>query len=237
MIKRTRCPICAKSGKDRTGDNLAIYPDKSEYCFSCGYYKASNGLYKLKETKKESKIIQLPFDICQIFPQNILDYLKNINISNKEIKQYHIYWSESEERICFPLIIEGELVGWQGRSLTKKPKWYSEGDLKNIIYLTNNNTNTIVLVEDLPSAINIGKQNISCSPIFGAIVSLKRIQTLKLLNKDKFILWLDKDKEIESLKTSHKLRSLGYDCYSLTTDKDPKYYDQKTLENFLTGYK
>ena len=55
---------------------------------------------KLKQTKRIQNN-SITFDICQTFPKDILNYLENINISNNDIKQYHIYWSESEERICF----------------------------------------------------------------------------------------------------------------------------------------
>ena len=41
-IGKERCPACASIGRDRSGDNLAIYDDGGKYCFSCGYYE--NGI-------------------------------------------------------------------------------------------------------------------------------------------------------------------------------------------------
>ena len=38
-IGKERCPACASIGRDRSGDNLAIYDDGGKYCFSCGYYE------------------------------------------------------------------------------------------------------------------------------------------------------------------------------------------------------
>lgn len=35
-MRRARCPKCAKAGRDRRGDNLAVYHDHV-YCYSCGY--------------------------------------------------------------------------------------------------------------------------------------------------------------------------------------------------------
>ena len=40
FIKLDKCPKCREQGKDRHGDNLAVYSDGS-YCFSCGYVSRS----------------------------------------------------------------------------------------------------------------------------------------------------------------------------------------------------
>ena len=34
---KQQCPRCAKNGRDRSGDNFAIYEGGSGHCFSCGY--------------------------------------------------------------------------------------------------------------------------------------------------------------------------------------------------------
>ncbi len=132
---------------------------------------------------------------------------------------------------------QAKYIGWQGRSLTRKPKWYSQGIDDKLIYLTNNTSSTVVLVVDIISAINVGKQPISCCCLFGSNPTLSRMQALSLIGKDKFILWLDKDKEFESLKKSAGFRYLGFNCYSLTTYKDPKYYSQENIQILLANYK
>lgn len=38
VIRRVRCPTCQDLGRDRRGDNLAIYADGHGFCFSCGAY-------------------------------------------------------------------------------------------------------------------------------------------------------------------------------------------------------
>jgi len=237
-MKRTQCPRCVSIGKDRSHDNLAVYPDGSKYCFSCGYWESTKQLPNFKNRSKKPVVsIALPEDITANIPIEIKQYLKQFNITDRDISKYHIYWSPIEQRICFPIQINNMLLGWQGRSLTRKPKWFSQGLDDFVIYLTNNKTNTIVLVEDIISAINVGKQPLSCCCLFGSIVSLRRIQQLHKLRYDKFILWLDKDKERESIKRAEELRCLGFNCYSLVTDKDPKYYTQDEIKNLLTEYK
>jgi hypothetical protein len=240
-MKREQCPKCASYGKDRSHDNLAVYPDGSKYCFSCGYFVTSRNIeYRINpctEIKNSTVLKLLPSDVTTNIPKEVNEYLLINNIYPKDIINNFIHWSPSEERICFPIFVDGKYIGWQGRSLTRKPKWYSQGIDDKLIYLTNNTSSTVVLVEDIISAINVGKQPYSCCCLFGSNVSLARIQTLALLGKDKFILWLDKDKEIESLQRAEDLRLLGFRCYSLTTDKDPKYYSQENIHMLLTMYK
>jgi hypothetical protein len=240
-MKREQCPKCASIGKDRSQDNLAVYPDGSKYCFSCGYFKSSKNIsYKINpytEIKNSKVLITLPSDLTTNIPKTMQEYLLGMYITPKDIINNFIHWSPSEERICFPIFVDGEYIGWQGRSLTRKPKWYSQGIDDKLIYLTNNTRSTVVLVEDIISAINVGKQTISCCCLFGSNLSLSKMQALSLMGKDKFILWLDKDKERESIKRTEELRYLGFNCYSLTTDKDPKYYSQEDTLNILTNYK
>ena len=238
-MKREQCPKCASIGKDRSHDNLAVYPDGSKYCFSCGYFEYSNNIsYKINpNTEIQKAFISLPTDITTKFPKEVNEYLLINNIYPNDIINNFIHWSPSKERICFPIFIDGEYKGWQGRSLTRKPKWYSQGIDDKLIYLTNNTSSTVVLVEDIISAINVGKQSYSCCCLFGSNLTLSRMQALSLIGKDKFILWLDKDKERESMKRAEELRHLGFNCYSLTTDKDPKYYSQEDILNLLTNRK
>jgi hypothetical protein len=146
-------------------------------------------------------------------------------------------WSPYRDRLCFPFFDDTGLIGWQGRSFNPdKPKWFSQGDLKSIIHiLGNQKSQQLILTEDIISSIVLSQfTKYYASPLFGSHLAIDKLQQYKLLNIDRFILWLDKDKEKESLKYSYKARQLGYDCISLVTDKDPKDYDKETLKKYLT---
>ena len=54
-MKREQCPKCASIGKDRSQDNLAVYPDGSKYCFSCGYFVTSSNIEFKKPLKANDK--------------------------------------------------------------------------------------------------------------------------------------------------------------------------------------
>lgn len=43
VLRKERCPECAKSGKDSSQDNLAVFDDGGAYCFACNYSIKRNG--------------------------------------------------------------------------------------------------------------------------------------------------------------------------------------------------
>ena len=235
FIHHSRCPKCENLGKDRNGNNLATYSDGSKYCFSCGYFETSTG-YEPNNPVTPSPI-NFPKDATTDFPNPILEYLNKYNLTSEVCKKHLIMWSPYWERLCFPFFDDTGLIGWQGRSFNpEKSKWFSQGDFKSILHiLGTKSTNYLVLVEDIVSSIVLNSQTIETSmALFGSHLAVKKLQNLRILGYNKFILWLDKDKEKESLKYSYKARQLGYNCVSLVTDKDPKDYDKETLKKFLT---
>lgn len=50
-VGKEQCPKCNEEGRDRHGDNLAIYDDGSKYCFSCGHTESGNSDLGVKERK------------------------------------------------------------------------------------------------------------------------------------------------------------------------------------------
>ncbi len=52
-IGKERCPACASMGRDRSGDNMAVYDDGHKYCFSCGHYIHGTGDKTMKANPVE----------------------------------------------------------------------------------------------------------------------------------------------------------------------------------------
>ena len=74
-MKREQCPKCANYGKDRSHDNLAVYPDGSKFCFSCHYMEhSSNITSKLRPIDKLKTNITLPSDIIATIPKEVKEY-------------------------------------------------------------------------------------------------------------------------------------------------------------------
>lgn len=236
-ITHTQCPKCASLGNDRGHDNLAVYPDGSSYCFSCGFFTTTSRQYKFKEkTIDKTKTIRLPADVDGYIPEKARNFLGKFELTPNDCL---MLWSESKQRLIFPIFSDKELLAWQGRYLgtEQQPKWLSYGDLNSIYHFVGNKfSNTVVLTEDLLSAIKVGKacKTLDTMPIFGSHISAKRLLHLKqYCAKIEVYIWLDKDKQKESIKFTKLAQQLGLKAYSIITDKDPKEYNEQEINKWL----
>lgn len=59
VIAKEQCPQCASQGKDNSQDNLVIYGDGGQHCFSCGYHQKEE---YMEETNKNTDLIQGYYD-------------------------------------------------------------------------------------------------------------------------------------------------------------------------------
>ena len=247
-LYHTACPECRRNGNDRSGDNLAVYSDGSSYCFNCGYRETGSGSHRFKSPEpKLRKTIALPSDSVSELPKRGLEYLKRYGITDLDIQNNFIMWSEYKQRLIFPYFDETGLIGWQGRYLGEKsldkfnPKWYTQGDFNVIFHRIGNvNSDTLVLTEDVISAIKVAHNTEVCAcPIFGSHISTRKFLLYKKFY-GKLIIWLDKDKEKEAMSFSHQANNLGLSSRTVITDKDPKEISDeeiKLLTNESTSVK
>lgn len=242
-ISHTQCPECAKLGKDRGHNNLANYSDGSSYCFSCSYFITGTHAFfsKEKPSKTESISIVLPRDSTTELPDVAYEFLKKYNITVTDIQNNSILWSPLCERIFFPILdSDNSLLAYQGRYLgtdTKKPKWYSQGDLKNICHiLGNRKAPTLIVTEDIISAIKVSHDTkVKTMPLFGSHISIAKLLQIKPLC-DILVVWLDKDKEKESIKFVNIANKIGLKALSIITEKDPKEYTDEEITQWLYKY-
>ena len=241
VLYHTRCPECARHGKDRNADNLAAYSDDSFYCFSCGYYETSKGLQSLKVRKQLSeRTISLPQDSSDDLPPIALQYLRKYSLTQLDCKINTIMWSDHWQRLIFPYFNDTGLLAWQGRYLGTeegKAKWFSQGALHEFIHLIGNKqSKTVVLTEDVISAIKVAHQTSYCvSPLFGSHIGSKRMLQLLLLF-DTIYVWIDFDKARESMQFSNQIRTFGGKSMSIITKQDPKEYSDTEVKDILTNY-
>ena len=235
------CPSCRKHGHDRTGDNLACYPDGSKYCFRCGYKQHKNR-FVAKTEPLPLPIITLPHDVSTSYPSNILDWVQSFQLSKTDLLHNGALWSDSINRLIFPFWIDGELKGWQARSIKKdeKIKWLTKGIIKdlNIIYsggrsVTQWSRETrLFLVEDIISAIKVSKANkgILAMPLFG--VNFKILQLVKL-NFKEYIIFLDENMHEHSIKKARQMSHYGIHCSTVLSKCDPKRYTYEELKMLI----
>lgn len=156
FIHNEACPKCRANGKDRHGDNLAIYDDGHAFCWSCGYYRPHSIVCILskRDVVRNEPTVYLPGDCNVSHSQAALDWIGKYEITKKDLLQHGVLYSEQGKFInlkgkktqCSNLLIfpvwgdDGDLLAWQGRYFGDNPdvpKWIGKGKLNkvyNIIY-------------------------------------------------------------------------------------------------------
>lgn len=247
FVRNGKCPICGS----RRG--LGIYSDH-EYCFVCDYHKSyvegnktvlllGNNMNPNKETEP---MVTLPDDACNVFDNEGLEWLRKYEISDEEIVDNHICWSEIRKSIIFPFYNSSkELIMWQARSFRtspdpkiKIPKYYTRGYKKSdylpiFYYEDSSMDDAIVLVEDILSAIKVRRVQ-DAMPLLGSYIDKELLTRLSKFYTS-VVLWLDKDKQ-DTYKKYISFAKILFDKVSLVyTDLDPKEYSATIIKEFLTN--
>ena len=199
FIRHKPCPKCGSK------DNLAEYNDH-EYCFGCGYTNTFGAVHRVSSVPEPQRSpLVLPDDCEPYIPTVALDWIKQYDITQAELLNNRVLWSESRSLLVFPYFGESNqtLLGWQGRYFgdnPRHPKWFTKGYIKDFIKcinLTAAREHGIVFVEDIISAIKVGRQFGAC-PVFGSHIPDTHPIRLNKMGVNKFYVWLDNDKHKEA---------------------------------------
>lgn len=243
LLHHQQCPKCAAIGKDRNNDNLGIYSDGHHYCFSCGYFVPSDKIARFKRAQNEvrerdlNSAIALPTDVTTVIPTEAELWIRQYEIPTTTLKKHLVVWSERWQRLIFPYFINGELVAWQGRyfgdnpETKRKKKWFSQGQLDEILYVLNAKATSLCLVEDIVSAIKL-EPYVAVSPLFGSVISNKRLLRIAKFYSN-IIIWLDPDKQKEAMQFAENARTLGLQATVVLSSKDPKEHTKEEIEQYL----
>ena len=240
VVSKERCPECARQGKDTSHDNLVGYSDGHKYCYGCGYYEAGDRVGSFKhslETKNESDRTdtRLPRDVESYShaPKRAREWLESFRLNPNQVISANLMWSESRQRLIFPYFINGNLIAWQGRWFGdgSAPKWYTDGKIDQHLYILGPNQGTIVLTEDIVSAIRCSRF-CAASPIFGSVISGQRFKMLRQ-SCDKVVIWLDPDKKKEAVIFARMAGVFGLECDVILSEKDPKEYSDEEIQEYL----
>jgi hypothetical protein len=233
ILSRERCPECAKVGRDRSEDNLVVYDTGSMHCFSCGYH-IGGGIKGHRMAVNEPidefvSIVCVPGDSDTTIPAKALEWLKQYGITFTDVVANSLLWSESGQLLVFPF--DG---AWQGRYFgedEKKPKWFTKGNIDEIIHGFNLQSveSGVILVEDIVSAIRVGHSGYPCICLFGSHVSPRKTsQLLHLTNR--VIFWLDYDKRESATAQARKLLDYGIESDLIITRADPKCFSDEVIK-------
>lgn len=245
------CPRCREQGKDTTGNNLGVYVDGSKFCFACGFIftplnlnidSLAHRLGVLSTTEKESSKngVVLPSDYNRNLPDEAIDWLKLYGITDAEIDQHFIGWSQNHGRVIFPVYDSYDnLLMWQGRYIPTssgrplQPKCHTQGFAEKVYHIIGDPSCTSVcLVEDILSCIKISRV-MPCMPLWGSVISTNRLVTLADLATS-LVIWLDHDKQEYAIKRALYARPLFNDNVRVVSTKyDPKVYGTEEIEKFV----
>lgn len=182
------------------------------------------------------RVVCLPRDIQSIIPSKGLAWLYSYGISDEEIKRYNFCFSPNWNRLILPVYKDEELVYFQARTLgtpsKQNPKYLNmRGDKTHMFEVNVPGQTSVVIVEDILSAIKVGRCTNS-KALLGSYIGTALTVLAKHYNK--IFIWLDDDKRMESIKYARHLSSLtGVAVRVVNTPKDPKCYNQDQIRRIL----
>lgn len=217
FLNHEPCPKCGSR------DNLAVYDDGSAWCFGCRYYR--HPLRRIPSNIRSRAPKQAYFNdwVAELPPLNRA-WLEQYGLSEQEISSFR-YSGHYDRHIYAVCDSSGEVIFFEARSVSQQPKALSHGE-KPIhfpcqpVSRTTTRTECIVVVEDLVSAIRVGR-HVPCIPLWGSSLSKDWYPYLKGLTHN-IIFWLDNDKYPEAIKQARLAGLYGFGTRVIRTEKDPK---------------
>lgn len=227
FIRLTACPACQKRGNDTKGDNLAEYTD-NYFCMACGYYKRKNTLARVRRLNALDELklddVSNGITLSKTLAIEAKKWLLGYGLTEEEMQQFSY---DYENEVLYLFFSDSYRVGRVFATDTKT-RYTSKGKKPVLLYGTGT---TCVLVEDIISAIKVGRQ-FSSIPMLGAKPTEEIIQALH--SYDEVVLWGDADKMRENIVVRNKLSErLGKQVKLCFTSLDPKGYSDLEVKTTL----
>ncbi len=248
FVKHVACPKC------NSRNNLAMYDDGSGWCFGCHYVipsQLSGFVRQQQKEQDEEPTWSLPDDLTQDFPEEVLTYIQQYDITIEELIKYGYYFSKRTGRLWTILgtatarpvcggLRSGECSA-EARSCngspSRAPKALFFGSKEDTFAFTGTEhpSRHLVLCEDRLSSIKIGRVTHAMA-LFGTSISMPKTTKLAQSYK-KVTIWLDRDKFKEAWEIALKFKWLGVHTNVVLTALDPKAYSAEEITEYLNGKK
>ena len=205
---------CNLSGTTRINMTVEEIRKRMDSNFKIDTDKAFAGLNVAKPTQ-----FVLPESVVKGTKQDILDeYCNRYGIDSHELS---LHYDVKEDRIVFPMFLEGTMVDAIGRAVDSKviPKWKRYGSEAD--GFIRGNCTIAVIVEDCTSASVVQTLGLTGVAILGTTINQNHIQGLK--NYKKVIVALDPDAAPKTIEYTRKLKANGIDAFALKLLDDIKY--------------
>jgi len=205
---------CNLSGTTRINMTIEEIRKRMDSNFKIDTDKTFAGLNVAKPTQ-----FVLPESVVKGTKQDILDeYCNRYGIDSHELS---LHYDVKEDRIVFPMFLEGTMVDAIGRAVDSKviPKWKRYGSEAD--GFIRGNCTIAVIVEDCTSASVVETLELTGVAILGTTINQNHIQGLK--DYKKVIVALDPDAAPKTIEYTRKLKANGIDAFALKLLDDIKY--------------
>lgn len=217
-------------GCERCGsrDNKAVYDDGSTWCWGCKHYGPPKHIVISEEKEEENEILAYPNQLSKPLAKRNETWLRAYGLNDSDLS--HFFVDELTRRHVFLHYEAGKLTYYEARSVTdEKPKCLSKGVKPIHIFTNESYPNTLVLTEDVVSALRVSR----CAPagsLFGSALSEHQLSYLN--GYDNLVIWLDYDKTDVALEWVDSLTLLGYNVALVIEDRgDPKDLTDKDIRD------
>ena len=205
---------CNLSGSTRINMTVEEIRKRMDKQFNIDTEKAFEGLNVGKVTQ-----FVLPESVVKGTKQEVLDeYCNRYGIDSHELS---LHYDVKEDRIVFPMFLEGKMVDAIGRAVDSKviPKWKRYGSEAD--GFIRGDCAIAVIVEDCTSAAVVETLGLTGVAILGTTINQNHIQGLK--GYKKVIVALDPDAAPKTIEYTRKLKANGIDAFALKLLDDIKY--------------
>lgn len=173
-------------------------------------------------------------------------WLYKAGLSDQDIQERGIYWHEPTQRVVLPVLNEekDEVVYWQARGFEEHaPKYINPRvDRARIVYYSGGDAGlggTVVLTEDILSAIKVGK----VTPAWSLLgTDLKDEVLAQILQRElSVIVWLDNDSgpvnpgQDAARAIAHRLQVFGVPYANIVSRADPKLLSLGEIEAHINA--
>lgn len=214
------------SGKCNSSDAKTLYDDGHSYCFSCHTRWAGEYKKKVPEmlvgrppVKEKPSVFPTRMEIDTYNCPKNFEWLKRHMLTDDEMDKWFFYAPVADRHVF--AYHDGEEDSYhEARDVNGRiPKTLSYGT-KPTIWIEDDKTDVLVVVEDLVSAIRVGR-NYSCLPLFGSFLSSEQMAAIKERGHTSVIMWLDCDKYTVGMEYAKKMSMLA-PTIAVQTLLDPK---------------
>lgn len=230
------------------------------YCFRCG----GTGKHREQETVEQQRArlahelkaveftrasVSPPEPTSRImreWPEELAVYFYKMGIDQRRADDIGLYYSDEARRVILPVMDEGEVVFWMGRTQQKikgVPKWLGPKVKKRGLFAKYGGDlgKYVVLTEDPLSAYKIGLCCMAWS-LLGTKLHARHAMELMRLGRE-VVVWLDDDHDhysginqgqVAAASIVAELKAYGLVVHNMTSPKDPKYYSRHQLQEKLS---